>query len=430
MTRKTKSANTPKAGRPDELSNEDLIDHYNQTPYLKERFGSAEAYVASIRHPVTTYELSEGFVTKAETTTGEPPKWWKDEARLPTADPHDSQTVFEQWQAAVMADAVSDLTSHMEVVGAKRSTMDRIDALRNRFVYAMNRTQGESNATDFHDLLITILEGRNIGKGSDHKTDGGILAYYTCTKTTPNLKEDIEKLRRVVQALQNLAGDFKEHIPLETMTEELHVLAGDLKHYGFLDAVTAGRAETLSSMFSAVVSDLFRAKKPLTKDEAKAKSYLAQVHAVLREISEIGRSRRSQQPCEKLKEYGDDLERFAKQLDECPLIAQYRQFWEKLRQEDLKAIGGIKPPGNVDADKVIAADDQGKSPSRQSAEMSLPLGLNKWATIFGVSVNTIRIWRDDPKSKYHFDKKSERKWSLPLKELPVEYLEKYRERLS
>jgi hypothetical protein len=57
-------------------------------------------------------------------------------------------------------------------------------------------------------------------------------------------------------------------------------------------------------------------------------------------------------------------------------------------------------------------------------EQSLPLAWYKWANVFGVSENTLRKWRKD--KKYHFNKVSGRKWTLPKNELPAEYLEKYR----
>lgn len=57
-------------------------------------------------------------------------------------------------------------------------------------------------------------------------------------------------------------------------------------------------------------------------------------------------------------------------------------------------------------------------------EYSFPLFMSDWARIFGVSRNKIRELRED--EQYHFRRVSDRKWSLPKKELPAEYLEKYR----
>lgn len=62
--------------------------------------------------------------------------------------------------------------------------------------------------------------------------------------------------------------------------------------------------------------------------------------------------------------------------------------------------------------------------ARSKPSMSKPLSLIKWASIFGVSVGTMRSWRDDDE-RYSFVQVSKRKWSLPIEELPGEYLLKY-----
>lgn len=70
------------------------------------------------------------------------------------------------------------------------------------------------------------------------------------------------------------------------------------------------------------------------------------------------------------------------------------------------------------------------SQKNQPLKLSRPLSLQQWSSIFGVSINKVREWKNDPISPYHFQKMSERKWSLPLNELPAEYLEKYRKSTS
>ncbi|MCJ7634232.1 hypothetical protein MUP77_17815 [Candidatus Bathyarchaeota archaeon] len=60
-------------------------------------------------------------------------------------------------------------------------------------------------------------------------------------------------------------------------------------------------------------------------------------------------------------------------------------------------------------------------------EYSLPLPMTKWAYILGVSPNTLRKMRKQ--KKYHFKNKSERRWTLPIHEMPAEYLEKYRQHI-
>jgi len=61
-------------------------------------------------------------------------------------------------------------------------------------------------------------------------------------------------------------------------------------------------------------------------------------------------------------------------------------------------------------------------------EHTAPLSWTKWADVFGISRAALRKIRDAEKPIYHFRKTREnsRKWTLPLHELPAEYLEKYR----
>jgi hypothetical protein len=58
-------------------------------------------------------------------------------------------------------------------------------------------------------------------------------------------------------------------------------------------------------------------------------------------------------------------------------------------------------------------------------EYTFPLSMKKWAAIFQVSENTMSKLKES--EKYHFDKISERKWRLPKHEIPIEYLEMYRQ---
>jgi len=68
--------------------------------------------------------------------------------------------------------------------------------------------------------------------------------------------------------------------------------------------------------------------------------------------------------------------------------------------------------------------DVWKNGETPDEEHSLPLFTKQWAYIFGVSRNKMRELRES--NQYHFHQVSKRKWSLPKKELPTEYLEKYR----
>ena len=64
-----------------------------------------------------------------------------------------------------------------------------------------------------------------------------------------------------------------------------------------------------------------------------------------------------------------------------------------------------------------------KPAETETAEQSKPLAWNIWAGIFGISTATLRKARET--GKYHFRKVSERRWTLPISELPAEYLERY-----
>jgi hypothetical protein len=58
---------------------------------------------------------------------------------------------------------------------------------------------------------------------------------------------------------------------------------------------------------------------------------------------------------------------------------------------------------------------------------SLPLMMKTWAVIFKVPENNMKSIRES--GKYHFDKVKD-KWRLPENELPVEYLEMYRNKIK
>ena len=315
---------------------------------------------------------------------------------------------YVQWQAAAIAEATSELAEHIETVGNKTSTLDRINVLRKAIIYTTNYVkdmQHEQRIRDLYDLLKTILVGKDRGKEPDKDPDGGILAYYKCTKFIPNPKEDIEKLRRIAHKLQKLAGDFKEHCPLETMTDELRELAKILRSAGFIDDDMAGLATNATWMLDAIYEDLRPLKYGLTSKQQKARSCLTQAHDLLFKVSEIGRFRRTEQKAEPLRDYAGRLHDIANELDACPPVSQYREFWDNLKKVQEKS----------------KADPPKQEESRTGR--SLPLGNTKWAQIFGVSPNKMReIRRSDD---YHFKPVGERRWSLPKNELPAEYLAKY-----
>jgi len=77
--------------------------------------------------------------------------------------------------------------------------------------------------------------------------------------------------------------------------------------------------------------------------------------------------------------------------------------------------------------QIISSELQSK-PSGEvedTTEHSLPLAWNKWAGIFGVDTKTLRRFKD--RGQYRFRKVSDRRWTLPISELPAEYMEKYRQ---
>jgi len=63
-----------------------------------------------------------------------------------------------------------------------------------------------------------------------------------------------------------------------------------------------------------------------------------------------------------------------------------------------------------------------------SASRSRPLSRNQWKDIFGIGKNKMgELIKGD---QYHFEPVGQRKWTLPVNELPAEYLAKYLEQES
>ncbi|HCO96624.1 MAG TPA: hypothetical protein DIU00_22240 [Phycisphaerales bacterium] len=76
---------------------------------------------------------------------------------------------------------------------------------------------------------------------------------------------------------------------------------------------------------------------------------------------------------------------------------------------------------------ILLAEDKNQiiEQGEEAGQMSKPLSSAKWAVIFGVSRSTMRKWRKE--NKYPFVQVSERKWTLPIRKLPGEYLLKYQQ---
>jgi len=237
-------------------------------------------------------------------------------------------TIFIKWQAGAIAQAVFELAESLETVGAKESTLNQIDVLRRAIVYilnkltvceAMDEQSGESPAmrklsvveSKLQDLLKTILER--------------IVSYYRVSPRKSLPAETAVDLRRLTESLQHFAGEFKEHIPFEMITDEIRSLADDLRNVKYVDEWIKGRAANISIMLSAIYDELHErswSKAILTNDEEKTKSYVLQTMEILRDIA----------PRSLCKLDSEKLHYFADKLAECPDVAQFLDFWRVLKQ--------------------------------------------------------------------------------------------------
>ncbi|MBN2180375.1 MAG: hypothetical protein JW715_00565 [Sedimentisphaerales bacterium] len=227
---------------------------------------------------------------------------------------------FTLWQAAAIANAVSELANWIETVGDKKSTLNKIDALRKAIVYtdanqiSPKFQDGQANLelTDFNDLLLKILDE--------------ILPYYKSVNKKPVPAETVENLKRLAEKLRQYAGEFNEYVPLETVTDEMRQLANDIPHYNYPDICLTGKASGISFLLGAIVCDLYESKK-LTEDEMQVKSYLSQSMNLLNEFS----AKRSWPKNEKEQllfktKISEDIIHFANQLDKSQIIKQYQVF--------------------------------------------------------------------------------------------------------
>jgi hypothetical protein len=268
----------------------------------------------------TTYVLVDAYNTKQETkkTTEAPPDWFKPIAEI--KEKTEKYKTFVLWQAAAIAHAVFELANWIEAVGDKKSTLNKIDALRKAIVYT-NATQihpklkdGQANLklTEFNDLLLKILEE--------------ILPYYKSVNKKPVPAKTVVNLKKLAEQLQQFAGEYKEHAPLEAVTNEMRQLADDIPHYNYPDICLSGKASGISFLLGAIVYDLYESKK-LTEDEIQVKSYLSQSMNLLNEFS----AKRSWPKEEKEQllfktKISEDIIHFANQLDKSPIIKQYQVF--------------------------------------------------------------------------------------------------------
>jgi len=86
----------------------------------------------------------------------------------------------------------------------------------------------------------------------------------------------------------------------------------------------------------------------------------------------------------------------------------------------------------IDFDPSLGkATKEPKHLEKETTKCSLPLKIGQWCDIFRVSENTLRGWMET--DDYHFRRiggKNGRRWVLPEKELPAEYLQKFKETAS
>lgn len=351
-----------------------------------------------------------------------------------------SLNAFSMWQAWAIAQVVFELAESLETVGAKDSALDKIDILRRAISEVCEPAMdGQSGARPVKRKVFACeLEMRDIFQAILKQ----VISCYPSSEAK-SMPEMVHKLRELSERLRHYAGDFKKYMPMEKLTDEMRALADDLKHTdqdGYPIMWIFERAAMIKSMLLEIYCDVVydtetgqrRIRKELIGDwsemsaeekvkklgelrseifidgEAETESYTFQAMLIL---DRIDPRKTWSEKCP------GDLRYFADQLDKCPPVMQYRKFWNILKSK--KGEADFKPKDETPA-------------VQQPLKMSLPLSLKRWASILRVSIGTVRAWKNDPKSKYHFQSVSanSRKWRLPQNEIPAEYLERYKKSVS
>jgi hypothetical protein len=326
-------------------------------------------------------------------------------------------TIFVQWQAGVIGGNILELAEVLESVGPKPSTIDRIDKLRNALVYTQKElcfcetenelsgaepvmrklSQGEA---ELRDLLSTIIEQ--------------IVAYYKCSPRKPVPAETAGQLRKIAKRLYHFAGEYKNHVPYETLSDEIRGLADDLRHMRSIDSWTVMRASGISLMLGGIYYDVTMYTGPqgrpilkatLTADEEKTKSYLSQTMAVLGDIT---RTRRSEQDPK-------DLQYLADRLDECPTVTQFRDYCRLLQamtpRDEIPIDDTEKWPGKGYTARKCLKDKWGISPTtvdgwRKKAEKQntlLESDIKRDGPFKQIAYKN--EWLKTQKKKHHIDEK-------------------------
>ncbi len=262
-------------------------------------------------------------------------------------DKSETYTTFALWQSAAIAQGALELVDLIETVGNKQSTLNKIDALRRAIVYTdanqiypkLQDDQANLKLIEFKDLLLAVLEE--------------ILPYYKSLNKKPVPVETVENLKRLAGQLQQYAVEYKEHIPLETVTDEMRSLADEILNYNYPDICLTGKASGISFILGAIVCDLYESKK-LTEDEMQAKSYLSQSKNLLNEFPAKRSWPKNAKEQQQFKnKTSEDIKYFADQLDKNPVIKQYQDFSYILNNENKKILNILEKtnPSNSESNK-------------------------------------------------------------------------------
>jgi len=224
-----------------------------------------------------------------------------DKSKTP-AQNSEQQKVLASWQAAAISYGALEFTDNLDRVGAKQSTLNRIEALRKAIVYVsanliypkLKDGQPKSKTIDFHDDLLTILEN--------------IIPYYTSVQRKAVPVETIKKLKELAKSLRRFAGE----IILKTLTDEMRGLADDISHYSYPDILLIGCASVISLALEATASDF--------SDQETAKLELLRAGEMLNDFAlrrfwpKDAKEKKSFKKCiiDDLKTYADKIDKLSK----------------------------------------------------------------------------------------------------------------------
>lgn len=278
-----------------------------------------------------------------------------------------AQSAFNIWRACAIAQAIFELAESLETVGAKDSTLDKIDILRQAIseVYDEPAADGQFGArlvkrklsvceSEMRDIFQAILEQ--------------IVSYCPSSEVNP-MPEMIHKLKELSERLRPYAGEFKKYMSMEKLTDEMRAMADDLKHTdqdGYPIQWIFERAVMIKSMLLEIYCDVVydtetgqrRIRPELIGDwsEISAEEKLKKLVELRSEIFIDGEAETESYAFQAMlildrvdprktwfEKDPDDLRYFADQLDKCPPVMQYRKFWNMLKSA--KGETDFKPKG-------------------------------------------------------------------------------------